>query len=93
MVSASGPALSRPCGRTGFTFISVEQIEEYLEYYSHKIKPSSRRPERGDWPNRLWAGGHWERQSAFAQLPLYLYEEPKRQKVVKALERARKQLT
>lgn len=76
-----------------FTFVSVEQIAEYLEYYSHNIKPSSRGPEFGSWPNRLWEGDHGERQSRFAQLPLYLYEGPKRQKVVKALERALKQFT
>jgi len=74
-----------------FTFASVEQIAEYLEYYSHKIKPSSRGPEFGEWPDRLWAGDHGERQGRFAQLPLYLYSEPKRQKVVKALKGALKQ--
>ena len=76
-----------------FTFASVEQIAEYLQYYSHKIKPSSRGPEYGGWPERRWAGDHWERQSRFAQLPLYLSSEPKRQKVVKALEQALKQFT
>lgn len=77
-----------------FTFASVEQIAEYLRYYSHKIKPSSRGPEfiyRPHWPLSSWAGDHWERQSHFAKLPLYLYKEPKRQKVITALERALKQ--
>lgn len=76
-----------------FTFVSVEQIAEYLQYYSHRIKPSSRGPEFGDWPEHSWAGDHGERQSRFAKLPLYLYSESKRQKVVKALERALRQFT
>jgi len=67
-----------------FTFTSVEQIGEYLTHYSHSMKPSNR------WSDSTGAD-HWERQSRFAKLPLYLWEEPKRRKVVNALTRAVKQ--
>lgn len=86
------------CGFT-FRFRSLAEIEEYLDYYRQKIHPSSAdgadRPgrlyERDSNGNRVWSfhpGDHWERQSHFDELPLYLREEPKRRKVVKALERA-----
>lgn len=75
------------CGFT-FRFHSLKQVEEYLAYYQQKIHPSS-----ADGADRsgYFAGDHWERQSRFDELPLYLREEPKRLQVVKALERALKQ--
>ncbi|MCW3059118.1 MAG: hypothetical protein JWQ02_939 [Capsulimonas sp.] len=73
-----------------FAFHSVEQISEYLNYFSHAIKPSSRTREGATWRVGVSRGDHWERQSRFDRLPLYLFEEPKRVKVVAALERARK---
>ena len=87
------------CGFT-FHFNSLEQIEGYLNYYQKKIHPSSadgiawgRLYSKGnDGEVRfLSRGDHWERQTPFDELPLYLREEPKRQKVIKALERALQQ--
>ena len=85
-----------------FYFRSLEEVEEYLNYYRQKIHPSS--ADGNDRPNRFYvktkrggflthhsSGDHWERQSRFDELPLYLREEPKRRKVVKALERALQQ--
>ena len=73
----------RVCAFT-FTFSSVEEIAEYLEYYQRKIHPGNARPNVNIVPH----GDHEENQSKFMRLPLYLREEPKRQKVVKALEKA-----
>lgn len=65
-----------------FEFVSLDQIKECLTFYSQKIQPSSRteifEPEKGQW--QLWS----------ERLPLYLREEPKRIKVVKALTEALK---
>ena len=63
-----------------FRFISADQISECLAYYESKTRPSSMRPTGGM--------SHWENQRWFEQLPMYLLEEPKREKVVKALRRA-----
>jgi len=67
-----------------FTFTSVAQISEYLTHFSHELKPSNRWADSPD-------ADHLERQSRFAKLPLFLWEEPKRRKVVSALTRAVKQ--
>ncbi len=69
----------RVCSFT-FSFDSVEQIQEYLDYYSKKIHPSSAMP------NVPQSG--WEYQTRFDELPIYLQEEAKRQKVIKALSKA-----
>ena len=63
-----------------FHFFSVAQIRDCLAYYSHKIHATSR--------VSVGAADHWEVQRWFERLPMYLLEEPKRIKVVKALERA-----
>jgi hypothetical protein len=63
-----------------FEFHSIEEIETCLEYYSKKIHPSSR--------VHIDGGDSWEFQRWFEKLPMYLLEEPKRQKVVKALKEA-----
>ncbi len=89
------------CGFT-FRFNSLEQVEEYLNYYRQKIHPSSAdgagreiriysKTKHGEQAWMLSPNAHDERQSRFDELPLYLREEPKRLKVVKALERALKQ--
>ena len=70
----------RVCSFT-FEFHSLKQIEACLEYYSQKIRASSRLPGY----NERDYGDHWEAQRWYEQLPMYLLEEPKRQKVVKAL--------
>jgi len=69
----------RVCSFT-FEFHSLKQIQACLEYYSQKIHPSSRLP-----VNAENYGDHWEAQRWYEQLPMYLLEGPKRQKVVKAL--------
>jgi hypothetical protein len=80
------------CGFT-FSFGSLEHIREYLEHFSRKVHPSSADgAERrvNSWPlgGIFSVGDHWERQSRFDELPLYLFEESKRLKVIKALQRA-----
>jgi hypothetical protein len=65
-----------------FHFFSIAQIRDCLMYYSQKIHPSSRAT--------IGAADHWEVQRWFERLPMYLLEEPKRVKVVKALGRAMK---
>jgi hypothetical protein len=66
-----------------FAFFSLGMIREYLEFYSTKILPSSRRP-------ILWAQRGFE-QTKFERLPLRLRKESQRRKVVKALETALKE--
>ena len=82
-----------------FTFTSVEQISEYLTHFSHKLQPSNRWQDyshlsqpinRKQDPQVIEA---WERQRRYAKLPLFLWEEPKRRKVVDALTRAVKQFS
>jgi len=70
------------CGFT-FRFGSVAQITPVIEYYQQIIRPSTRRDTTHNAFERDVA------QRWFERLPGYLREEPKRQKVVKALERAR----
>lgn len=74
-----------------FSFESVEQLRECIKYYEKKTHPSSRIPaetiaaELGeDW--RATRG--WDVERWFERLPMYLLEEPKRQRVVKALREA-----
>ena len=75
----------RVCSFT-FEFHSLKQIKSCLDYYSKKIRPSSRLPVYTE-----NYGDHWEAQRWYEQLPMYLLEEPKRQRVVKALTSAIKQ--
>ncbi len=63
-----------------FRFVSTEQIEDCLAYYERKTHHSSRL--------RIGSADHWEVQRWFERLPMYLLEESKRDKVVKALRRA-----
>jgi len=63
-----------------FRFISVEQIQDCLSYYERKIHPSSRLA--------ICGGDHWESERWFERLPMYLLEDAKRIKVVKALQKA-----
>jgi hypothetical protein len=74
-----------------FRFESVERLRECIKYYEKKTRPSSRIAARTlaadlgkDWRElRGWDVERW-----FERLPMYLLEEPKRQKVLKALSRA-----
>ena len=63
-----------------FHFFSVQQIRDCLAYYNEKTHPSSRLS--------IGAMDHWEAQRWFERLPMYLLEESKRARVVKALSRA-----
>jgi hypothetical protein len=71
-----------------FRFRNVEQLRECLKYYEQKTRPTSRIAAKTlaaqlgkDW--RELRG--WEVERWFERLPMYLLEEPKRQKVLKAL--------
>src|SRR5262249_20872239 len=71
------------CGFT-FEFHSVTQLQVCLDYYSREHHPSSRLPvSSGD-----YGGHHTETPRSFEQLPQYLLELPKRDKVVAALKQA-----
>ena len=70
-----------------FRFDTKEQLERVLHYYEQKIVPSSRQPE-SVWGLR--GGDRAEAERWFETLPLFLREEPKRLKVVKALRDALK---
>jgi hypothetical protein len=72
----------RVCSFT-FEFHSIQQLQACLDFYSRKIQPSSRQS--------IGAADHWECERWFERLPLFLREEPKRQKVVKALREALKE--
>jgi hypothetical protein len=71
-----------------FRFVDTVQLQKTIDYYSQKTHPSSLIPAKvlaadlgEDW--RELRG--WEVQRWFERLPMYLLEEPKRQKVLKAL--------
>jgi hypothetical protein len=74
-----------------FRFGTIKQLRECIEYYKQKTHPSSRiaastiAEELGqDWREQRG----WEVERWFERLPMYLLEEPKRQKVLKALSEA-----
>ncbi|MGA8089592.1 MAG: hypothetical protein WCA10_20140 [Terracidiphilus sp.] len=74
-----------------FRFGSIDQLKRCLEFFEKKIHPSSRIPAKElaadlgeDW--RKLRG--WEVERWFERLPMYLFEEPRRQKVLKALRKA-----
>ena len=74
-----------------FKFQTVEQLRECIRYYQQKTRPSSQIPAKKiaaelgeDW--RTIRG--WEVERWFERLPMYLLEESKRQKVIKALSKA-----
>ena len=74
--------------RFTFRFTTTKQLRECIEYYEQKTHLSSRIPAKviaadlgPDWRElRGWDVERW-----FERLPMYLLEEPKRQKVLKAL--------
>lgn len=71
-----------------FRFESIEQLRACIKYYEKKTRPSSRiaaktlAAELGEHWRELRG---WEVERWFERLPMYLLEEPKRQKVLKAL--------
>lgn len=68
-----------------FHFESVDEIDEYINFYSQTTHPSSRRP----MPEGMDSFARWHAQRWFERLPLDLQEEPKREKVLKALHKAK----
>ncbi len=85
-----------------FQFNSIEQMKETLEYFEQKTHPSSRLPDE-EWVNeearhdpknyrknieKFMHSERGEIQRWYERLPMWLYEEPKRQKVVKVLKQA-----
>jgi hypothetical protein len=74
-----------------FGFGNLEQLKACIDYFSRKTHPTSRIPAKAiaadigeDWRElRGWGIERW-----FESLPMYLMEEPKRKKVVKALQEA-----
>jgi len=71
--------LVRVCSFT-FTFQGLEQLQACFDFYDRKIQPSSRQD--------IGSADHWECERWFERLPLFLREEPKRLRVVKALREA-----
>lgn len=65
-----------------FAFFSLNMIEEYRDFFSQKILPAKSAFTRGA------GAGVGDGQTRFERLPLRLRKEPKRQKVLKALELA-----
>ncbi|HEV2277932.1 MAG TPA: hypothetical protein VGS02_07140 [Acidobacteriaceae bacterium] len=68
-----------------FRFVSKDEIEEYIQFFQAKTHPTSRVPARM-LPNCNFR--HWHSQRWYERLPLFLQEEPKREKVLKALKEA-----
>jgi hypothetical protein len=74
-----------------FRFSSIAELRSCLGYYAQRTHPTSRIPAKKlaaelgpDWR----ALRSWEIERWFERLPMYLLEEPKRQKVVAALSKA-----
>jgi hypothetical protein len=74
-----------------FRFATIQQLKECISYYQTKTHPSSMVPATTlaadlgeDWREQRG----WEVERWFERLPMYLLEEPKRQKVLKALFKA-----
>ena len=68
-----------------FRFVTKEEIAEYIEFFQKKTHPSSRVP-ANMLPDCNFR--HWHSQRWYERLPLFLQEEPKREKVLKALREA-----
>ncbi|NYF89057.1 hypothetical protein RBB79_05885 [Tunturiibacter empetritectus] len=79
----------RVCSFT-FRFTNIQQLETCLEFFKQKTRASSRIPYRDLKPYVDAGLRGWEVQRWFDRLPMYLLEEPKRQKVVAALALANK---
>ena len=73
-----------------FQFRKLEEIQDYIDFYTLKIHRSSRTSDKVRFldSGRYSIGDHWERQTKFDKLPLYLQAEEKRQQVLKALKEA-----
>ena len=67
-------------------FVSLAQINEYREFYALPLKPSFRYTDAANGEHSRWASD--KQRSYFHKLPLYLWENGKREKVVAALDHA-----
>ena len=67
-----------------FHFVSLRQVRDYLAYFELKTHPSSRLPVI----HTMDYGDNGEAQRWFDQLPMYLLEDARRMKVIKALTQA-----
>ena len=68
-----------------FEFHSLEQLRACLTFYNRRLQPTGRRD--------IGSADHWELERWFERLPLYLREEPKREKVAAVLQRALNEFT
>ena len=67
-----------------FHFVSLQQVRDCLAHFELKIHPSSRLPLN----QTMDYGDSGEAQRWFDQLPMYLLEDARRKKVIKALTKA-----
>ena len=67
-----------------FRFVSQDEIREYISFFEKKTHPSSSLP----LPQGVDSFFRWHSQRWYERLPMYLQEEAKRQRVLKALRRA-----
>lgn len=65
-----------------FVFGNVNEIQEYIDWYSKKVHPSTRSSNFMD---------HNDAQSKFCRLPGYIKSGHKRERVLKALVKAKQQ--
>jgi hypothetical protein len=73
----------RVCSFT-FYFETKDEINEYITFFEKKVHPSSRLPI----PEGMDRFARWHAQRWYERLPLYLQEEAKRERVLKALKKA-----
>lgn len=68
-----------------FRFESKEEIREHISFFEKKTHPSSRIP---NFPEGADSFFRWHSQRWYERLPMYLQEEAKKEKVLKALHQA-----
>jgi hypothetical protein len=71
-----------------FRFETVEELRQCIKYFQQKIHPSSRIAAKrfeAEFGKNWRSLRGWDLERWFERLPMYLLEEPKRQKVLKAL--------
>jgi hypothetical protein len=68
-----------------FRFESKDEIREYISFFEKKTHPSSRIP---NFPEGKDSFYRWHSQRWYERLPMYLQEEAKKERVLKALHKA-----
>jgi len=66
-----------------FHFSGVDEISEYIDWFSKKVHHSTRCSNFGD---------HWEGQTKFTKLPGFIKSGNRRERVLKALQSAKQKL-